>query len=251
MDKEITIESTYTVKSGNFEGPLEVLLDLIEKRKLFVNEVSLAEVTADYIEYVRSLPKVNLIDTTSFVLVAATLILIKSRSLLPNLALTNEEEEKITNLESRLKLYAAMRDAGEYIRAKFGKEIIYFREPGDVEVVVFTPHPSISQINLKSAIEGVISRIPKKEILQEVSVRKVINIEEMINSLSDRIQEAMQISFSDFSKHPNPEDEKAQKVYTIVSFLAMLELVRNGIVDVLQGEVFSDMTITKLDKSEI
>jgi segregation and condensation protein A len=120
MDSNAVVEK-YVVKAGSFEGPLEVLLDLIEARKLFINEISLASVTNEYLSYVRTLGGKNLPDATDFVVVAATLVLIKSRSLLPNLELTVDEKEKIIDLEARLKMYALVREIGEDIKTRFGK----------------------------------------------------------------------------------------------------------------------------------
>ena len=99
------MESSYNVKTHIFEGPLDTLLSLIEKRKLFINDISLAQVADDYISYVRSLTDFPLADSAHFVLIASTLVLIKSKSLLPNLSLTEEEQSNIDDLEDRLKHY--------------------------------------------------------------------------------------------------------------------------------------------------
>ena len=89
---------SYTVRTGQFEGPLEILLELVEKRKLFINELALAAVTEDYLNYIRNMATENvgqsLDDSTAFLSVAATLLLIKSRALLPGLSLTTEEKER-------------------------------------------------------------------------------------------------------------------------------------------------------------
>jgi segregation and condensation protein A len=102
------VQEKYVVKAGSFEGPLEVLLGLIEERKLFINEISLASVTNEYLSYVRSLGGKNLPDATDFVVIAATLVLIKSRSLLPNLELTVDEKEKAIYPLRHMYLYVAM-----------------------------------------------------------------------------------------------------------------------------------------------
>lgn len=236
--------SKYTVRTGTFEGPLDLLLELIESRKLFVNEVSLASVTDEYISFMKRGSGIDLPEATSFLLIASTLILIKSRSLLPNLKLTTEEEGKIVDLEARLRLYAVIKEASIYIKEKFGKEICYMAPERSYEAV-FAPDPALTIETIHDAIGEVYARIPKKEVLQEVSVRKVVSIEEMIDGLTERIQSALSLSFSAISKHPNPQDAKDEKVYMIVSFLALLELVREGIVDVLQEGEFKDMTISK------
>ena len=120
---------TYNAKIGSFEGPLGLLLSLIEDRKLFINEISLAQVADDYIGYLKNLqdlpPERKIANVSYFVLVAATLILIKSKSLLPNLALTEEEEEKIGDLERRLKLYQIIKKASVNIKNNFRGKIVF------------------------------------------------------------------------------------------------------------------------------
>ena len=249
MDRmvEEAVESTYTVRAGGFEGSLSLLLDLIEKRKLFVNEISLAEVTADYLAYVRTMPKLSMPDVADFVVVASTLILIKSRSLLPNFSLTQEEEEKIVDLEARLRMYQMVKEASVFVKERFGKELIFMSPERSWNDPIWSPDPAMNASNLESALRDVFARIPQKEILPEINIVKVMSIDEMIDNLSERIQQSISLSFKDFAKHPNPENAKAEKVYTIVSFLAMLELVREGILDVLQNNNFEDMQISKLE----
>ncbi len=242
------IISKYTVRAGAFEGPLELLLSLIEARKLFVNEVSLAEVTNDYVNYIKQMGEVStekrIADISYFILIASTLILIKSKSLLPNLALTDDETEKITDLELRLKLYQTIKNASVNIKNEFGTKIIFAPQDRNWSEPIFSPDPQISITSMAQSIKDVLNSVPKKtELLPEIEIRKVISMEEMINSLTDRIQSAMNMSFRDFSKSHGAENEKEAKVHIIVSFLAMLELVREGIIDVMQNNNFEDITI--------
>ncbi len=241
---------TYKVKTNSFEGPLELLLSLIESRKLFVNDVSLAQVTDDYIKYIRNLPtrenNTHIADVSNFLLTAATLILIKSKSLLPTLALTEDEEEKISDLENRLKLYQIIKNATVDVKSNFGARIIFRPLEKTWNEAIFSPDPQITVDSMLSSINNVLAHVPKKvEKLPEIEVKKVINIEEVINSLTNRIQNAINISFKDFAKSHKPENEVELKVHVIVSFLAMLELVREGIIDVVQNNTFEDINITK------
>ena len=114
---------TYKLKTASFEGPFGLLLELVEKRKLFINDLSLSEVTEDYLNYMNKLGNISHVDITSFVLVASTLILIKSKSLLPNLNLTDEEQGDIKNLEERLRWYELFTKLGGNIKSNFGKRI--------------------------------------------------------------------------------------------------------------------------------
>ncbi len=243
---EETLQTGYIVKAGNFEGPLELLLSLIESRKLFINEVSLATVTDDYILYIRSNKEIPVGSITSFIVVAATLILIKSRSLLPNLSLSKDEEKDISDLERRLRLLQKAQEGGELIKKLFGKRYIF---PGTLRkniTPIWSPDPKITIENMLASLRFVIQEIPKKESIPEVEMARVMSMDEMIENLSDRIQSALTLQFSDISQNTNPNaTPKEHRVYTIVSFLAMLELVRTGIIDVLQSADFDSITIHK------
>lgn len=234
----------YKVKQGSFEGPLDILLSLIEQRKLFVNEISLASVTNDYIAYIKSLSEENknINDVSYFILIAATLILIKSKSLLPNLSLTEDETEKIVDLESRLKLYQIIKNASLDIKTQFGTQIIFTPCDRVWSEPIFSPDPLITVLNIAKGIEDVLAQVPaKKDLLPEIEIKKIINIDEIINSLTDRIQNAMNLSFREFSKSHNPANGEEEKVHVIISFLAMLELVREGLIDVIQNASFGDI----------
>ncbi|MFA6251617.1 MAG: segregation/condensation protein A [Candidatus Paceibacterota bacterium] len=242
--------STYSVRAGTFEGPLELLLSLIEEKKLFVNEISLAEVTNDYIAHIKSLSEIpnekHIADVSYFILVAATLILIKSKSLLPSLSLTEDEEEKISDLENRLRLYKIIKEASILIKNNFGTQIIFMPTERVWSEPLFSPDPLITVPNIFGSITEVLNNAPKIiEKLPEIEVKKIINIDEVINSLTDRIQSAMNLSFKEFSQSHGAGNQEEAKVHVIVSFLAMLELVREGIIDVIQNSSFGDIEINK------
>ena len=235
----------YKVKTPVFEGPLEVLLRLVEERKLFINEISLAQVTDDYIAYVRSLREKNLSQVTGFLVIAATLLLIKSKSLLPNLELTEDEEGQIGDLEARLRMYQVIKEVSKNIKEKFGRQIIFGTSEKELFSPIFSPDPSITLPNILEAIGLVIEAMPKKEFLPKVKIGRVINIEEVINSLIKRIQNSLSVSFSEFASDHKADSPKEKKIYFIVSFLAMLELVRTGILAVAQENNFEDIIIER------
>ncbi len=245
--------TAYKIKTVNFEGPLEVLLGLIEKRKLFINEISLASITDDYITYVRGLKLGDIGDYTSFISVAATLILIKSRSLIPNLELTEEEESDVESLEHRLELYKLIKEIGADIELQFGKNIIFPRLDTDIVQRVFAPHESVSSSSLLLAINDVVAAIPEpQKVKPEVIVMRIRSLEDTINDLTERVQKSLRMTFREFSATGDYKNHKEKKVGTIVSFLAMLELVRQGFMEAFQGEDFADINIEKLEaKQEI
>ncbi len=237
------MESTYQVKVGTFEGPMELLLSLIEKRKLLINEISLASVTDDYLSYSKNLGELPIARIANFIIVAATLILIKSRSLLPEFNLTEEEEANIGDLENRLNLYRAVRDIGVKIKEILEGPIIWERPYARNRRPIFSPDKSFSVVNIHSAVQSVIFNLPKKEKLPEVTVRKVISLEEMIETVTERIQNEIKTSFSRLSGHTGKSNDPETKIRIIVGFLAMLELVKQGIIMVEQQKNFQDINI--------
>lgn len=233
------MESAYKVKTEAFEGPLDLLLELVSSRKLFVNDVSLAQVTDDFIRYIEEQENFPLDESAEFILVASTLMLIKSRSLLPQLALTVEEEESIHDLESRLNIYARVRELSSLLKGIFGKKIIFDKGQSRSDLVIFSPDSKTDMTNLQQALERVIMSLPKKEILPKVLVKKVVSLEEMMSRLSERVSQASRFSFRDFHG-VGGELTREKKVSIIVGFLAMLELVKRGAIRVSQegkGEI--------------
>src|SRR3989338_11100179 len=114
----------YTVSRNVFEGSFDFLLDLIERRKLHIHDISLSEVADDYLSYIETLGEFPTKDAAHFLVIASTLVLIKSRSLLPGLALTPEEETSIDDLEGRLKLLLRIRELAIPVGARFIKDIL-------------------------------------------------------------------------------------------------------------------------------
>lgn len=225
----------FKIKTEVFEGPLDLLLTLVEKRKLFINDISLAKVTDDFIAHIQQFEKLPMGESAQFILVASTLLLIKSRSLLPSLKLTDDEEADIHDLEIRLKIYKRIKDASVHVNGLFGHEMIF--QPSQVRAVepVFSPHEGMNLLSLVQAIKDVIKQLPKKESLPKAIVKKVVSLEEMIDNLTTRITTGLRMSFKEFSQNHK------EKVNVIVSFLAVLELVKQGTIHVFQEENFGDI----------
>lgn len=231
------MESNFTVKTEAFEGPLLLLLDLIEKRKLLINDISLAHVTDDYVSYIESKGNFPMSDAADFIFIASTLLLIKSKSLLPVLQLSGEEQHDIANLERRLKLLQRFRALSIHLRQIFGTHPLFAPEERTL-TPVFSPHHGITIENILRSAQEAIRNIPKKDFLPQVAVRTVISLEDMITRLSSRVEAALSMSFKDFAGVG-----KKEKVEVIVGFLAMLELVKRGVIAVQQNQHFSDITM--------
>jgi segregation and condensation protein A len=229
-------DNNFSIKVGEFEGPLDLLLQLIEKKKLHISQVSVAQVADDYINHIAELNQLPKHEVADFLVIASTLMLIKSTALLPTLSLTAEETASADELEYRLKLYQYIQSICGGIKNRFGAAPAYFREGGRVTEPIFSPTSEITTSSLSNSIRQILSSLPKPEILPQLIVKKVRSLQEAINDLASRIQSAISMRFSEFA----PQD-KNEKISVIVSFLGMLELVKQGIIEVEQSGHFQDI----------
>jgi len=235
-------EDNFKIKTEVFEGPLDLLLSLIEKRKLLINDISLARVADDFISHLQNREVFPIKDASDFLVIASTLLLIKSKSLLPTLNLSEEEKTDMRDLELKLKIYKKIKDSSINIKNSFGKEMIFFPNTRKLDPV-FSPSPEMNKENLSKAIFDVIKNLPKFEKKPQVKIIKVMSLEEMINNLTDRVKSHLKMSFKEFSGMG-----KVERVNVIVSFLAMLELVKQGIIEVSQENKFDDI---KMESKEV
>jgi segregation and condensation protein A len=144
----------FEIKTSAYEGPFELVLELIEERKLLVNDLALASITEKFIEHVRSQEPFPMDDAATFIQLAATLLLIKSKSLIPELELTEEESSDIEDLKRRLEAYERVREAARELAKIYGKRPMV--EAGErTPDVVFAPSGDLSA----GALEGAMARL--------------------------------------------------------------------------------------------
>jgi len=228
----------WNVTTAVFEGLLDLLLSLIEKRKLFINDISLSKIADDYIETVRALPEIPLKDVANFVFIASTLVLIKSKSLLPSLNLSTEEEGDIERLKDRLRTYQRIKELSVHVKNSFGKNIIFTREAPKTRVVTFSPGEDVILQNIFIAVSNILMHLPKIDVTPQAVVKKMITLEDAIGKLVKRIDRHLKMSFKTYSGIG-----KEEKSTVIVTFLAVLELIKRGAVEAIQKENFSDFEI--------
>ena len=227
----------FHVKTERFEGPLELLLELVEKRKLLINDISLATVTNEYLETVSLMQERSLPHTAQFVALAATLLLIKSKSLLPVLELTEDETERIEDLEYMLKYYQIFRDAGATVAASYGKAVLAerpYRPPHDP---LFLPDSYCTVDTLHQTLHNLVSELPIEPPKPKVQVAPTITLEEMIDRVSARVARDFKLSFT----HLHHGETERKNI--AVGFLAVLELCKQGTILVHQSRHFGDIEI--------
>jgi segregation and condensation protein A len=231
------VVTNFSIKTEVFEGPLELLLDLVERRKLLINDISLASVTDEYMSAVSQMQEMSLPGTANFVALAATLLLIKSKSLLPVLELSEEEESSIEELEERLRLYQIYRVAAAGVTERFGVAVMHERQYVAEKKPLFLPDQFCQTRSLYEAMARVIKELPIKLQAPKVQIKKVISLEEMIDKLHQRIERQLKIRFSELVA------ETAEPHTLIVGFLAVLESVKQGSILVSQISRFEDIEI--------
>ncbi|MFA5993766.1 MAG: segregation/condensation protein A [Parcubacteria group bacterium] len=228
----------YKVKTDKFEGPMELLLELIEKEKLNITELSLAHVANQYLEYIRQEEGIKLEHLAEFLAVAAKLILIKSRALLPMLEFTEEEEAEIKDLAKQLEEYKKFKEASLVLGNMSEMGRISYERPNFVGVqTVFYPPEDINVYDFRKYFQLVLQEIPIIEKLDEETVREVITLEEKINDLHNTLRQRVEMSFAELTH------DAVDKIDVILSFLAMLEMVKQRIIDVEQGELFQEIRL--------
>ena len=232
-----TRKINFDIRTEVYEGPFEVLLDLIEARKLLVNDLALASITEEYIQHVRAQEAFPVEETASFVQIAATLLLIKSKSLIPDLILTEEENADINDLKRRLEAYEKVREASRELARIFGKSPMLPAGERAAEPF-FAPSRDLSQTALAEALARVLAAREAVEELPETRVRSLISIEEVMGQLAKRVQSALTLSFKEFT------GSAKEKVDIVVSFLALLELVKQGAVAAEQSQQHGDIRIS-------
>lgn len=241
---------SYEVRLDQFNGPLDKLLELVEEKKLEPTQVSLAAVTADFIKYVEQLEKEQGVETSilaDFVVVAARLLVIKSKVLLPSLELTEEEKVDVADLENRLKIYQQFRLASVHIKNLWDKNQVAQSRPllaalGDSSF--FYPPKGVganemvrSLRALFTVLQGLIPETKKIKL-------KVITLQEKIAELTQRLSQAASVSFKGALKTKDRQE-------VIVLFLAVLHMLANRLAEVEQGNTFGDIIVKSTNNESV
>ncbi|MDP3919818.1 MAG: segregation/condensation protein A [Candidatus Omnitrophota bacterium] len=241
------------VKLPVYDGPLELLLDLIRKNEMDIYDIPIAEITRQYLETLGQMKQLDLEVAGEYLVLAATLIYIKSRMLLPQETIEEDdfEEDPRSELVRKLLEYQAFREAAKELgllegeRGKvFSRQITDYYlpdiDPNELPQEAFTAN----LYDLISALQGILSRFSKvatHEVLEEI-----ISIEEKINELRALLARDGRVVFSKLFRGYRTRNE------VIATFLALLEVIRSGNVRTLQAERFGEIIIeNKTTRQEV
>lgn len=237
----------YRVKLENFEGPLDLLLFLIRKNEVDIYDIPIADITKQYLEYLDIIKIFDLEGAGDFIIMAATLIRIKVQMLLPKPQLADDDEEYIDprmELVTKLLEYKRFKEVAHKLhdfedekRDLFPRS--YFNsDNGDVEDNEIKFSGDVTLFSLIQAFKAIVERIPK-EVFHEVKTLE-ISTEEQIEFILNYLKENEQVSFVDLIGHLQ------NKIIMIVTFIALLELIKRREIVVKQAVPFGEIWIRRL-----
>ena len=224
-----------------FQGPLDLLLQLTKEKKLDITEVSLAKITDQYLEHLKNLDKMPLDDLANFLAVASRLVLIKSKMLLPTLELTEEDEEDIEALKQQIENYKRFQELALNLK-QLNKldQASYSRESFQGLKSFFCPPKGIKAEDLASAFKKVLREINAfTKDLPEKSIKLKVSLSERIKIIQEEVFKKIQTNFQQIIKNNKDKPD------IIVSFLALLELMKQKIIIVEQEKAYGEIKINK------
>jgi len=228
------------IKLEKFEGPLGLLLELIQAEKLEISEISLAQVTDQYLTYLREAKDIPHRHLADFLVVASQLLLIKSRLLLPALKLSKEEEGEIRNLELALREYQRYKEASRFLKKLVeGERFVLTRQLWQGAAGGFFPPKNISPALLQRAVRATISTLTQfLQPLDKAVVKRVQSVESKIKEILKRIEKRATFTLREVVPG-------GQKPDLILAFLAILFLFKEKLIHIAQTGPFSEIRVTR------
>ncbi|KWT75005.1 segregation and condensation protein A [Candidatus Magnetominusculus xianensis] len=237
-------EAAYKIKLDVFEGPLDLLLSLINKNKIDIYDIPIAFITGQYLEYLTIMKDLNIDIAGEFIVMAATLIHIKSKMLLPAEERVGQEEEEDPRAElvQRLIEYQSYKEAAFSLKEKEAVwENIFSKEPEwELETSKTQQQPYLINIDLYDLVKALQCVIDKKPFAVRSITKEHLTIKDKIAIITERLEfEKEKILFDSLFT------DAATKVEVIITFLALLEILRLGLAYAYQDIEFSHIWIRK------
>ncbi len=234
------------IKIHQFEGPLDLLLNLIEQQQLDITQISLAQVTEQFLKYVKELEQIDATQLADFLGIAAKLLVIKSKSILPSLEVETPEEEAEEDLTEKLLRYKQFKEAGKYFKQLDSRRLQSFtRTMVFSQRINFWPDPAVTGDVLRDSIGKVLDSLKELDNLPKAKIKEAISIQEKIQALQITLSGQIQTKLSDLLKTAKNKEE------VIITFLALLELIKQRMFSVDQDELFADVTIKQYTVSPL
>ncbi len=237
--------AAHLVKVQQFEGPLDLLLQLIEQQELKVTDIALAQVTEQFLGYVRQLESVDPTAVADYLAVAARLLVLKSKAILPTLEVDSDQEESAESLAEQLVLYRQFKEVAKAVRAAEARQQQGFaRQLTFEERVHFFPDPAVTPALLHRSVLKVLEDLRELDNLPKARVREAISIQQKIEHLRSTITRQVETRLSDLLGSAKSKGE------AIVTFLALLELIKQRVLSASQETLFTEVVIRNVELSQ-
>lgn len=246
MNSMLTLETNkYSIKLDNFEGPLDLLCHLIEKNKMDINQVKISDITDQYIEYLNKMQEMNLEIASEFIVMASTLIYIKSKSLLPK---QSEDEEEITEeqLLQRIIEYKKYKEIIKTLREQFNEySKRFYKTAEQIEL----PNRTIEDVHVKDEIIDSYTALVEKNNnkinenainIEKIAIIETVTVASKVKDVFKELLKKPKFVFSSLCK-----EKKYTKLETVTALSGVLELTRRNKIHANQEENFSDIIIEK------
>lgn len=213
-------------KLDTFEGPLDLLLTLIQKNKVSIYDIPIVEITAQYLEAIDGIEQSQLENTSEFLVMAAQLLLIKSKMLLPKKEEDEEEEDPREELARRLEEYQKFKEASlELRKTEFSTRYMVFKGEEKIKFPIpeYSRHHETSE--LIDAFNNILARrirkaAPEKRAFSGIVGREKVSVDDMVEKICKQLSRSKRLSFQSLFRE---EDSKPEMIAT---FLAVLEMIK-------------------------
>lgn len=229
------------VQLHNFTGPLDLLLQLIETQEMPITEVSLSQVTEQFLEYLEEVEERSPEELADFLVVATKLLLIKSQALLPYLQLDQEEEDP-NELAAQLRMYKKYAQATEVIQKRIEQRTFLYPKPQTkvLPETVFAPPTGLGTAELRQYFIEILAGLEPVVKIPKTAIQKVISLREKLGQIQQLFKKQVTMNFHELLADAQDPEE------IVVTFLAVLELVKQHSVTVKQDGSFADITLQKI-----
>ena len=246
MPNLLTLETNrYAIKIDNFEGPLDLLCHLIDKNKMSINDINLTEITDQYVEYINKMEEMNLEVTSEFIIMASTLIYLKSKSLLPK-EVDDEEEISEEELLRRIVEYKRYKEITKTLREMYDKNSVrFYKVPDEIKLPkqklernydkqeIIDAYSNIVKVNKEKVNENA-SNIEKIAITDKYTVAS--KVKEILKQLINKPKFVFNKVFS---------LQRCETEELVTAFSGLLELSRRNKVKTEQDKLFGDISVEK------
>lgn len=224
----------------NFQGPLDLLLQLIDEQKMPITQVAIADVTEQFLAYLNNINERDPQELADFLVIATKLLLIKCHALLPFLVIEEEEDPK--ELETQLKMYKVYADAALQIETMIAKKNFLYERKFTSPLIEkgFFPPQRLTTNDLLTGFKDILSWLEPVVKLPKAAIKKVITLREKFCQIQALLEQKIKSHFHELVSNQHDRAE------VVITFLALLELIKQQSVCARQIKPFAPITIEKL-----